>query len=48
MNIFMKTFSRDPCLKKWGLCVLKGHFKKALKPPVQVIDLSSVFDVWGA
>lgn len=29
----MKTVSCDICLKKWGLCVLKGHFKKGVKAP---------------
>lgn len=30
----MKTFSCDLCLKKWGLCVLKGRFEKGVKAPL--------------
>ena len=44
----MKTFSCELCLKKWGLCVLKGHFKKGVKAPLQVIDFPSIFGVLGA
>lgn len=43
----MKTVSCDICLKKWGLCVLKGHSKKNVKAPMQVIDFTSIFDLMG-
>ena len=30
----MKTFSCEQYHEKWGLCVLKGHFKKGVKAPL--------------
>ena len=47
MNNFMKTFSCELCLKKWGLKGLKGGFKKNVKAPSQVVDFPSIFCLWG-